>query len=449
MMNRREFIQRSALATAALAVNPTFAIGKKQKFIIIGAGFSGLSAAYRLHQKNHEFVVLEGRNRIGGRVFSHVLDEGENLIIELGAEWVGESHTRLRQLCDEMKLPIENNQMDSHLIYANRYYKHGEWDFSEPWKKKFDQLKKGYSSLSVAEKNKLDNMDWWRYLNNNGCDGFDLRVHELNDTTDFGETIRQVSALAALNEYALSSEKNEMDYKIKGGNGMLAKKIVEKIGADKVKLNCTVTRIVQSHAGVEVFCSNGQAFQADKIICTMPTFALGKVHWEPALPTEQVDAIHALQYARINKNPLLFSNRFWQAENFDLITDMPAHYFYHATKNQPSKKGALISYTVGDKADVMGNQSNEERWSLVQLSLQRGFGSIAPLFEKQVNYNWGDDNFTKGAYAVYKPGQWTTIQKVLRKHFMHTHFAGEHLADWQGFMEGAINTGEAAADALL
>lgn len=448
-MKRREFIHRSACAAAALAVPSSFAIAKKPKVIVIGAGFSGLAAAYELHQESYDYVVLESRNRIGGRVFSHMLDERENLVVELGAEWVGESHTRIRQLCEQMRLPLDNNQMDTHLIYANRYHRNGEWGYSEQWKTKFDQLKKAYNNLSVAERNKLDQMDWWRFLNENGCDGFDLRIHELNDTTDFGETIRQISALAALSEYALSSVKNEMDFKIRGGNSMLAKKIAERIGMENIILNCTVTKIVQGHSGVEVFCSNGQQFKGDKLICTMPTFAMSRVEWSPPMPQEKRDAMHALQYARINKNPILFSTRFWKDESFDLLTDMPAHYFYHATKNQKSQKGALTSYTVGDKADVVGNQSDHERWSLVQLSLQAGFDSLAPLFEKQVNYNWGDDSLTKGAYAVYRPGQWTSLQKVLRKHFMHTHFAGEHLADWQGFMEGAINTGEEAAHALM
>lgn len=151
-MNRRDFIQNTALATTGLIISPGFIIGKKPKVIIIGAGFSGLAAALKLHKKNIDFVVLEARKRIGGRVYSHTIDEGENLIVELGAEWVGESHSRLRTLCDEMKLTLDNNQFDTHLIYDNRYYKNAEWDFSEDWKTKFDQLKKKYATLSVAEK---------------------------------------------------------------------------------------------------------------------------------------------------------------------------------------------------------------------------------------------------------------------------------------------------------
>lgn len=448
-MNRRHFIRNTTLATAGMLINPGFFTGKKPRVVIIGAGFAGLAAAYKLHKKRIPFTILEARNRIGGRVFSHTMDASEKLIIELGAEWVGESHTRLRELAGELKLTLENNQFDTHLIYEGKYRKASEWDFTPNWKTKFDGLKKKYKTLTTAEKIKLDNMDWWRYLNNNGCDGFDLAIRELGDSTDFGESIRHVSALAALAEYAESSEKNEMDLKIKGGNIMLAQKIAEQIGAASIKTGYTVTRVVQTKLGAEVHCSNGEKFRADKIICTAPTFALKKIDWQPGLPKEQLDAINALQYARINKTPLLFSNRFWGAENFDLLTDMPGHYFYHATKNQPSNKGVLISYTIGDKAGIMGTKTNEERLAMAQLSLEKGFGDITKHYEQQTNYYWGDDEYSRGAYALYGIGQWNRTQDILKKHFVHTHFAGEHLADWQGFMEGAINTGEDAVDEVL
>jgi len=64
---------------------------------------------------------------------------------------------------------------------------------------------------------------------------------------------------------------------------------------------------------------------------------------------------------------------------------------------------------------------------------------------KEVNYFWGNDEYSHGAYALYGRGQWFRVMPILKRSHIHTHFAGEHLADWQGFMEGAINTGEEAA----
>ena len=264
MSSRREFIKQSALAAGGILVSSSsfgnFFIGKKPKVVIIGAGFAGLSAAYFLHKKKIDFVILEARNRISGRVFSHTIDSGENMVIELGAEWVGNSHHRIHDLCGELGLLLENNQFESHLIYQGKYYKNKEWDYSEEWKKKFQSIIDGYEKLTKADKVKLDKMDWWRFLVNNGCEGRDLDLRELLDSTDFGETIRNVSAFAALAEYAESSEKNEMDLKIKGGNSMLAKKIAERIDIDKIKLEHRVQRIVQNtKGGIKVFCDNGES----------------------------------------------------------------------------------------------------------------------------------------------------------------------------------------------
>lgn len=450
MYSRRKFIKDGSLAAGGLLLASSsfsnFFIPRAPKVVIIGAGFAGLSAAYYLYKKKIDFVILEARNRIGGRVFSHIMDQKENLVIELGAEWVGNSHERLQNLCNVFGLELQKNQFDSHLIYQGRYYKNGEWDYSEGWKKKFQSIIDSYSKLTQADKLKLDKMDWWRFLVNNGCEGRDLDLRELLDSTDFGETIRSVSAFAALAEYAESSEKNEMDLKIKGGNSMLAKKIAAAIGEEKIKLQHKVNRITQNaKTGVTVYCENGQVFKADKIICTAPTFAVKNIKWEPGLPADQINAMNELQYARINKNPLLFKKRFWKDESFDMVTDQSPHYFYHATKNQNSKKGVLISYTIGEKAAVVANQTDDWRENMVMQTLKPHFNDAKEEFERMTNYYWGNDMYSHGAYAVYGKGQWFRVMPILKRSHIHTHFAGEHLAEWQGFMEGAINTGEEAA----
>jgi monoamine oxidase len=451
MLSRRDFLKNTTLTAGGILVaSGSFSrnfLTHNPKVIIIGAGFAGLAAAYQLKKRKIDFVILEARNRISGRVFSHTIDEAENLVVELGGEWVGASHTKVIALCKEFGLELFNNEMSTHLIYKGEYFKNTEWDFSTEWKIKLGKLFDHYHHLTTAEKITLDKMDWWRYLVNNGCNGRDLDIRELLDSTDFGESIRQVSAFSALSEYAESSAHNEMDFKIRGGNNLLAKKIAERIGYDKIKLEHAVAKIIQKDK-VNVYCGNGEKFEGDKIICTIPTFSMQKILWEPVLPKEKIEAVNALQYARINKNIFLFNERFWKDESFDLITDTPVHYFYHGTKNQISAKGALISYSIGDKGDVISKQNDEFRASLLQQCLQPGFPDIKSKILKQLNYYWGEDEYSKGSYAMYGKGQWFGVQPVLKRSFLHTHFAGEHLADWQGFMEGAIETGEAAANKI-
>ena len=449
MTSRRNFIRDTTFAAGGLLVAGSSFAGivpaKKKKVIVIGAGFSGLAAARSLQQKNVDVLILEARNRISGRVFSQVIDEPGNLVVELGAEWVGNSHTRVQELCGQYDLALDNNQFNTDLIFKGKHSPSGEWKYSDNWINAYEKIRQRYPAMSLAEKKKLDKQDWWRFLMNQGCSGDDLEIRELLDSTDFGESIRQVSAYAALAEYMESSEKNEMDLKIRGGNSSLAYKMQEEIGPEKILLKHRVQRVTQHSGGVRVTCSNGAAFEADKLICTAPAFAVSRIDWLPVLPADQALALDQLQYARISKNPVLFSSRFWKREDFDLVTDELPHYFYHATKNQPGPKGALLSYTIGEKAAVVSNQPEQARADMICRTLEPHFGPIRSLIEKQAHYYWGQDEFSHGAYALYGPGQWFGIQPLLKRSFLHTHFAGEHLADWQGFMEGAINTGEEAA----
>lgn len=453
MSSRRGFIKDAAVLTAGTvlgASTPLFSIPKKQKVIIIGAGFAGLSAAYALHQRNIDFEIIEAANEAGGRVFSHRIDDKEKLNIELGAEWVGEDHHLLRGLCDKFGLPLDNNQFDTQVIYKNKHYTSLDQVTSKEWDSKYQQLLLNYQKMTEDQKEalgkKLDKIDWWRYLVNNGCSGRDLDIRELADSTDFGESIRQVSAYAALDEYSRSSKnsRNEMDYKIRGGNQQLAFKF-KSLFIHKIRFGHRVQKVVQAN-GVRVHCANGYIAEGDKLICCAPTFAVKKITWQPELPESMNYALDTLQYARINKNALLFNKRFWKDESFDMITDMSGHYFYHATKNQRSLKGALISYTIGDKAAVVANQTAQWRADMVQASLQPAFPGIKELLEKQTNYYWGNNGYSMGAYAMYGKGEWFDLFPKLNTSHIHTHFAGEHLSEyWQGFMEGALETGKEAA----
>lgn len=445
-MNRRTFIKNAALASGTLLI-PSWLSAAPNKpvnvqVVIIGAGFAGLAAAYQLYKRGISFVILESRSRIGGRVFSYPISD--NLVIELGGEWIGNSHTRIQELCDELNLKLENNQFDTHLIYKGAYHPAGQWDYSSDWKQKFERLLKNYGQLSEADKKALDQYDWWHYLVNNGCEGRDLDIRELLDSTDFGESIRHVSAFAALSEYAESSPKNEMDLKIQGGNGKLAEAFAQKIGKENILLKHHVAKIIQDKE-ITVECNNGQRFHCKQLICTAPAFALSRIQFEPALPASYSAALNELQYARINKQALHFKERFWKAENFDLVSDQGPHYFYHATKNQQATDGVLIAYSIGEKAAMNANYSKDLAVQDALRCLSPHFGDVQSLFQNQVNYYWGNDALSHGAYALYGIGQWFNLRPILQQAFGRVYFAGEHLADWQGFMEGAINTGEAAA----
>ncbi|MFI5237085.1 MAG: flavin monoamine oxidase family protein [Ignavibacteriales bacterium] len=451
-MKRREFIKTTGTAAAGVMIMPNISVPSPnaKSVVIIGAGISGLSAAYKLMQNGINVKLIEARNRIGGRIFTHKFSD-ENLTCELGAEWVGRSHERLIQLCEDFGLELQNHQFETHLTLNGEHKKVGDWDFTSEWNKKYKTLLEHFNSLPDGSdvKKEFDKLDWWRYLVNNGISETDLELKELLDSTDFGETIRQVSAYAGISEYAESSEKNEMDFHIKGGNSQIIFKLAEAVGNGNIILKTKAELVEQNNNGVTVYARNGVKYDADNVICTTPTYSLMKIKWEPKLPKYYLDALNELQYSRIIKTSVLFSERFWKDESLDMITDTLPHYFFHSTKNQEGTKGILTSYAVGDRAYLLSKMNMQKKIEEICKTLKPAFGDVEKFAENAVHYYWGSDPFTQGAYAIYNKHQWLSVRETLNKNHGRVYFAGEHLADWQGFMEGAINSGEDAAEKIL
>jgi monoamine oxidase len=306
----------------------------------------------------------------------------------------------------------------------------------------------GYEELSEAGQAALDKVDWWTHLSDIGFTRDDLILRDLADSTDFGESIRHVSAFAALAEYAESSPKNEMDYKMTGGNSRLVNEFVKRIGAGNIRTGMKVTEISQ-RAGQVTVTVGAESFAADACICTAPIASLRKIKFDPPLPADQAEAAQKLTYSRIIKNSVLYDERFWKDDNFSMVSDTTSHYYFHSTQKQPGRRGILTAYAIGEKADVLASQDDARRMALITRDLV-DFNPGAPKLARGIaSYAWQRDEYTEGAYALYRPGQWFGIRPILARPHQKVLFAGEHIADWQGFMEGAIETGEAAAQALI
>lgn len=447
---RRQFLRASG--TAALGVpllfDRAFAVQRRRySCVVIGAGLSGLAAAHALRQANWDVTILEARERKGGRVFSYSFKDNPELVCELGAEWVGASHERLQALCGDFKIELKEHRFEASLLRDGVYKRPGDWRFSPQADAAFEKLKKEFKVYTQRDKQRLDGYDWWTWLDEIGFPEDDLLLRDLQDSTDFGESIRHVSAYAAAAEYFESSPANEMDFKIVGGNTRLVNALAASVGEDRIRTGMPVSEVRQRGGRVSVK-AGGETFDADACICTVPARVLDKITFDPPLPTAHREAAEQLQYARIIKNSVLFDERFWGAENFSMVSDVTSHYYFHSTQSQPGKRGILCSYAVGEKADVLAAQSESRRTDIITRDIAP-LNERAPSLARDIeSYAWQRDRYTRGAYALYRPGQWFKLRPVLQQSHINVLFAGEHLADWQGFMEGAIVTGEAAAKAL-
>jgi len=451
MLKRRSFIKTAGLLAAATLIAPGYALNvkKRRRLVVLGAGIAGLTAAYRLQQLGFAVDVVERGNRIGGRIMTYRPDPANPFTVEMGGEWIGSSHRSILKLIDELGLQTETHTFDTHLLYKGQHSKPGAWDFSPQAKQAMRTVIEKYNTLKEHERVNFDKMDWWRYLKNNGYDTRDLDLQDMIDSSGYGESIRQVSALRAMKLYDAYSPANEMEFRVAGGNDALCNALADKIGRENIHLNQQITRVKQTPGGVTAFAHNGNMYNGDKLVCALPILAVRKIIWEPEFSESRMHAINSVQYGRVNRTAFLFKERFWQDDNFSLLTDQTAQYIYHATRGQSGPNGVLMVHATGDRASVFGNADEKKRSNLLHEALNPVFGEVRNKLIKQNNYDWSRDAVVMGAFAIYKPGQWLDTLPKLIKEQHNIHFAGEHVGEWAGFMEGAVQSGFNVADQII
>lgn len=456
-VTRRSFLTAASLAACGIPLHAQrlAPVRPNHSCVIVGAGLAGLTAAYRLSAAGWKVTVIEARNRAGGRAWSYRFPQAPGLSCEMGGEWIGKEHKQMLALTSELKVELEPHAYRVWLLQHDRLHAPGNWGFSEKSRTAWKQFIEQYEKYDDHDKRRLDEYDWWTWLGKIGMTSEDRRIREIMDSTDYGESTRDVSAFVAADEYVNTDYMNpnstdEMDYHVRGGNSVLVKALVDRLPQGSLHLNAPVTAIVQHAAKSSVVVTTAnETFTADTCIFAAPASVLNSIHFEPALSSFKSLAADELEYGRIIKTQMLFDKRFWPAEDFSLMSDETSHQYYHSTLGQKGTHGILCSYACGDKADVLAAQSKADR----QAQLIRDLAAVSPLAASSLidtfDQPWQDDPWVHGAYAIYRPGQWFRIRPLLQEPHGKVLFAGEHLGEWQGFMEGAVGTGEIAARHLL
>ncbi len=445
----------------------------KKHCVVIGAGLAGLAAAYYIEKekKAWTYTVLEARERIGGRVFSFHFREEPTLVCELGGEWIGRSHDHMLHLCKLFGLKPIDHRFDYNFVKRGtiqRTLRSSAWPFAKAMEKPFYELRKQFKANrnNTTWGEELDRRDWWTVLRDMGFSEEDLLTRDLMDSTDFGESIRHTGGYSGASEYFEGNKTDEMDFRIEGGNTHLVNALAEAVGQQHIHTSEQVTQVIQKNGKIKVRTNftlgteftaekgrgkEGHDYEADACICTVPARTLRKIKFKPTLPDAQREAAEELQYARIMKTVLLFDERFWNKNRrtkFSCFTDSVADFMFDASLRQEGKAGILCSYAIGDKADDQASSGPEALQEMLEQVLSQLFPQRRTKAVAIHRYAWQRDEYSEGAYALYRPGQWFPVTKALKASHINVHFAGEHIADTQGFMEGAVDSGRDAARKL-
>jgi monoamine oxidase len=482
-MRRREFLTQSVLGMAALSAyrrKTTTAAAptqppqrtRRKHILILGAGLAGLSAAYKLTQAGHEVTILEARTRAGGRV--HTLREpfADNLHAEAGAMFIPQSHNLTMQYVRLFHLPLvavpAQHRLPSFYLHGKRINPGAagriDWPLDlSPEEKRLGLggmtekyvirvLREMGDAVSPAwppdRLKKYDQMTYAEFLRSQGASSEAVRLLRLNDADLTGDGVDHVSALMVLREAALNLDSGQL-YTIRGGTDLLPKALAARLKS-KIRYGSRVTRVEQDAQGVRAIYLRAdvqETIAADYLICTIPFSVLKEIEVSPKLSPAKQRAIRELPYTSAARVYLQSRREFWTGEGLGIsaYTDLPVMAIVNSTLNQKGTRGILDSYMTGEHARRVTGMKETERLGYTLNYVERVYPEIRKNFEGGTSVCWDEDEWARGAYAWFRPGQMSDLLPHIARPEGRLHFAGEHASSWPGWMQGAFQSGHRAA----
>jgi monoamine oxidase len=211
-----------------------------------------------------------------------------------------------------------------------------------------------------------------------------------------------------------------------------------------------VVKIAHDTKGVRLtFLENGlqQTISGERLVIAAPFTCVRKMEITPALSTEKMKAIATLGYGQILKASLQFRERFWLKQSGELRKSLQGLIgsVYEATGGQPGPRGLLTAYIPDKSGMEIASLSGDQRLDKVLAKV----GEIHPEASRYCEGGyvkwWQEDAWAGGTYAYFRPGEITTVRPIIAKPEGRIHFAGEHTAGWQGYMNGAVESGHRVA----
>ena len=460
-ITRRDMLQRSMAAAAGVLLSERFgalsAQGKPGRVVVVGAGFSGLAAAYELSRAGYTVTVVEARNRVGGRVLSFSdLVPGKN--VEGGGELIGSNHPTWVAYAKQFKLEfldVSEEDAEAPITIGGKRLS------SDAAEALWEELEAASNKMNADAAKVTDAFEPWRTPNAEALDRRTLKAWidgieasplckaglDAMMTADNGVITEWQSYLGnlamvkggGLEKYWTESEV----YRCKGGNQQLARRLASAIGSERVMTRMPVTQVQVNDKLARVTLANGRLLEAEHVLLTAPPSVWNRIAFDPLLPLTLMP-----QMGSNIKCLIALKNRFWRNAELapDSFTDGPLHMTWDGTDGQPGAGAALVAFSGGPAAEVTREWSPATRIEQHVAALEKMYRGIRPAFVRARYMDWPGDAWTKGSYSFPAPGQVTQQGPTLREGIGRLHFAGEHSSyGFMGYMEGALESGAAAA----
>lgn len=431
--------------------------------VVIGAGLAGLTAARDLVGRGYDVAVLEGRDRVGGRTFSGTL---AGVPVDRGASFVGPTQDAVLKLAADLGCPTTPTyHSGANLIrwrgrvqrYSGTIPKLGliglldigriQWQFeriardisiTEPW-----------TSKNAA---KLDSMSLGGWLRSIKASAGSRDLMAIMSRVTWGAEPDEVSMLHALRYVKTSGGLDRMldvvggaqqDH-FPGGTHEMAQRIAAELG-DRIRLGAKVSRIEWSENAVAVTSSAGVVDARRAIVAIPPAHRLD-IDIAPALPIEYQQLSQRWPQGALTKSYAAYPTPFWRARGLSgqaLSDQGPVFITFDVSPEHGP--GVLLGFTDPRGFDALPEDQRREQVLACFAAL---FGEEAANPIDYLDQRWGAETFAVGGpTAAVPPGSWTEFGGLLRTPVGPLHWAGTETADeWTGFMDGAVRSGQRAAD---
>jgi monoamine oxidase len=471
-VNRRRFLQRSAraipLVVAAVRDIPTRALQSDAPVVIVGAGLAGLRTADLLRKAGMPVIVLEARARSGGRVVTVRAPFDDGLHAEAGATRFAGAHGAVLRAARAYKLPIvplaasgadvtavngrpastlqgqrawmlklkPDEQMTAPAELLNQYIGDLPRELGEP----------AAPQSAFARWEAYERVTWPEWLRSRGASPDAIKLMTA------GGDPANVSALYVLRQYAMLRASTQR-YAIGGGMDRLPGAMAASL-AGIIRYNAPVVRVERQSSRFRVDYREGTAVRnvtAARVVFAVPTGTMQQIDVQPRLARVKEQAIQHLSYYDGVRFLLQVKRPFWKTAGLSgsARTDRATEIWDAASDQAAASRGILAATAAGDIGRRTVGMTPEASLAVGVELVADAFPAVRGEFEKGAVYRWSDEPWTRGAFAVYRPGQMSTLMPVLASAEGGLHFAGEHTSVWTGWMEGALESGERAAREVL
>lgn len=478
-LSRRRLLQGGAAIGALLAVEGCKSLspaGSGGDVAIVGGGIAGLTAAYRLQGAGVAARVFEAQDRVGGRMWSLRGHFADAQVAELGGELVDTGHVHLQRLCKEFGLPLDDLSQEPAGIASAVWFFGGQRRSEAEVVEAFADLlpkieaanatvgEDGVSYQAANGGEALDRQSIAQWLRAAGVSGWFYDLLNVAYTTEFGLEIGDQSSLNFLQMIGGDAKKFEVfgesdeRFHIRGGNDQVPAELARRL-KKPVESGMRLLRLGQRSDGrYELTFDRGgttRVESAERVILAIPFTLLREVELQLPLPEAKVRAIRELGYGSNAKLMLGFRERVWRqrhGSNGETFSDLPYQCTWETSRKQAGAAGILTNFVGGHHGVALGTGTPEQQAQVTVADLEKLFPGVAASRDgmKEARFHWPSFAWTKGSYASYRVGQYTTICGAEGERVGNLHFAGEHTSlEAQGFMEGGCASGDAAAAEIL